>query len=141
MVPAPMTAMCFCAMVLSLAVNSTISHRVKRAVEVLDEVAGVFETDGQTNQSLVDAQRLFILRGKFLMRGGRGMSDEALGVAEIVGNLDDAQRILEAERASFSARNNESDQIAAAGHLAAREGVLRMAFEAGVERARNLWVL
>ncbi len=46
-----------------------------------------------------------------LMRGRGGMRDQALGVAEIVADLDDAQRVLEAERFRLAAGDLERDQV------------------------------
>ena len=65
------------------------------------------------------------------------MRDEALGVAEVVRDLDEAQRVLEAEGAGLAALDLEGDHLAAARHLPLGECGLRMVGAAGVEDARR----
>src|SRR3546814_13762199 len=61
------------------------------------------------------------------------MGDEALGVAEIVGDVDKAKRVHHAKRARLSAGDLEGHQRAAALHLALRQRRLRVARQAWVE--------
>jgi len=54
------------------------------------------------------------------------MGDEALGVAEIVGDAHEPQRIEETERRRLVARDLEGDQRGAAAHLLGDRRGLRM---------------
>jgi O-succinylhomoserine sulfhydrylase len=66
-----------------------------------------------------------ILASQALMRRRRRMRNQALRVAEIIGNLDHLQRIGQFE-GFFLARQQEADQRAAPRHLPARQFGLRM---------------
>jgi hypothetical protein len=65
------------------------------------------------------------------------MGDQAFGVAQVVGNVDQLQRVHEAEGARAAAFDVEGDHGAAAVHLAARQCILRMVGAPGVKDARN----
>ena len=73
-------------------------------------------------------------RRKSLMRRGRGMRHEALGVAQIVRDIDQLQRLLQTERGVL-AGDLERHDAAAAAHLRAGEFVLRMILAEGIEHA------
>ena len=66
------------------------------------------------------------------------MGDEAFCVAQIVGDVDQLERILEAERRRLPARNFKRHDTAAAVHLRAREFVLRMVVAERIKHARDL---
>ena len=68
------------------------------------------------------------------------MGDERLRIPKVVGNIDEAQRIEKTETGSFVAGHIEADEAAALFHLPARKLELRMARQAGVEDARDLWM-
>src|SRR3546814_16292759 len=65
------------------------------------------------------------------------MGDEALGVAEIVGDVDKAKRVHHAKRARLSAGDLEGHQRPADLHLALRQTRLRVARQAWVEHLGN----
>src|SRR5215472_16459513 len=65
----------------------------------------------------------------------RRVSDEALRIAEIVRNVDQAQRIEKAETRFLAARDIERNDAAAQLHLPAGEFVLRMTGQSGVNHA------
>ena len=81
----------------------------------------MFETDGDAHQPVSDAKFGALRRGKPLVRGRRRMGDEALGVAEIVADADELERVLEAKRRLFSPLDVECDQRRAATHLLLRD--------------------
>ena len=70
---------------------------LQRLADVRDQIVGVFEADRHPQRSRPDAEFGARIVGKVLVRGRRRMGDQALGVAEIVGDLHDVQRVLEAE--------------------------------------------
>ena len=57
------------------------------------------------------------------MRGGRGMGDESLRIAQVVGDVDEIERVFEAV-GGFAVGEIEGHHAAAALHLGAGEGVL-----------------
>src|SRR5258708_29216840 len=69
------------------------------------------------------------------MRGGGGVRDQTLAVAEIVRDLDQPERVLEAESAHLAALDRERHERARPAHLLPRQLVLRMAFQTGIEHA------
>ena len=73
-----------------------------------------------------------------LMRRRGRMRDEALGVAEIIADLENRERIHEAERALLVALHLEGNHRAAAIHLLQSQLVLRMIASARIEHALNL---
>src|SRR5690242_17235026 len=74
------------------------------------------------------------------MRRRRRMSNQALGISEIVGNIDKAQRIKKTEAGLLVAGHIKADEAAALFHLPTRKLVLRVARQAGVEHPRDLWM-
>ena len=65
------------------------------------------------------------------------MRHETFGVAQIVRDVDQLQRLLQAERGVF-VRDLEGHDAAAAAHLGAGEFVLRVIFAEGIEHAADL---
>ena len=74
------------------------------------------------------------LRPEALMRGRRRMGDQALGVAEIVGDTHELERILEAECGVLAAVDLEGDERRAAAHLLGDDRRLRMVRPAGIDQ-------
>src|SRR5277367_4412301 len=100
----------------------------------------MLEPDGNAHQSVADAKLGALRRGEPLMRGRRWMGDQALGVAEIVTDAYELQRVLKTERGFLAAVDFESDQRRAAAHLLLRNGSLRMIGPARIDQSRNLWM-
>src|SRR6202035_3335856 len=86
------------------------SRLLQRRVQILDQVVAMFEPGGESDKTLADAEFGARLRRQPLMGGGRGMGDETLGVAEIVGNPRDFQRVEGAERRRLAALDLETNQ-------------------------------
>ena len=63
---------------------------VERLSQILDQIVDVLEADRQSEQARRDAERRPLLRLEPLVGRRLRMGDEALGVAEIVGDADDA---------------------------------------------------
>src|SRR5258708_21711657 len=72
------------------------------------------------------------------MRRRRRMADQALGVAEIVRDVDDLERVEKAEGGVLAAGDAEGDEGTAALHLARGERGLRMAGKARIGDRRDL---
>ena len=66
------------------------------------------------------------------------MGHQAFGVAQIVGDVDQLERIGEAERRFLAAFDLERHHAAAAVHLGAGQIVLRMIGAERIEHARDL---
>src|SRR5260221_12040829 len=91
-----------------LAIRPLTSRFLQRRVQILDQVVAVFESGRESDQTFADPEFGARLRRQPLMRGGRRMGDEALGVAEIVGNPRNLQRVERAERGRLAALDLES---------------------------------
>ncbi len=70
---------------------------LQRLPDISDQIVGVLEADRNPQRSRPDAEFGASVLGEVLVRRRRRMGDQALGVAEIVGDLDDIERVLEAE--------------------------------------------
>src|SRR6185437_12934180 len=88
-----------------------MSRCLQRLVEIGDEVGGILDPDREPHQPVIDAQRGAVFGLQAMMRRRRRMRDEALGVAEIVGNLDQSERVLEAEGAGLAAGHRDSSKV------------------------------
>src|ERR687896_535368 len=90
------------------------SRLLQRLRKILDQIIRMLEPGGEADKALADAELGARLRRQPLMRRGRRMGDEALGVAEIVGDARDLQRIEDAEGGGLAALDLEADQRRAA---------------------------
>src|SRR5262245_4971931 len=111
------------------------SPRLQRREQILHHVVGVLQPAGEPQQAIADAELGARRRREALVRGGRGMRDQALGVAEIIADADEPERILDAKRRSLAALDLEGDQGRAALHLPAHDLGLRMVGPAGIDQA------
>src|SRR6266436_8877052 len=66
------------------------------------------------------------------------MGDQALGIAEIVADADDLERVLEPERGGLASFDLEGHKGRAPTHLPAHDLRLRMVRSAGIDQARYL---
>src|SRR5580692_8624224 len=114
------------------------SHRRQRRHDVLDQVVGVLEAGGEAQEPVADAELVALRRREALVRGGGRVRDQALGVAEIVADAYQLERVLEAEGAGLAALDLERHQGRAAPHLLERHRGLRMVGAARIDQARNL---
>src|ERR1700686_3431489 len=71
------------------------SRRLERLIEIGDEVGRILEPYRKAHQPVADAEYLPVFRLQPMVRGGGGVRDQALAVAEIVGDLDQPDRVLE----------------------------------------------
>ncbi len=99
---------------------------------------GILESDRKTHQPLADAQFGARLGRQALMRRCGGVGDQALGIAEIVRNLDHLQCIGEAECALLAACDLEGDDVAVPACCAHRQIVLQVAREPRIMHAFSL---
>src|SRR5271165_486804 len=86
------------------------SNHFQRRQHVLDDVVGMLEPDREAYQAVADTEFGALRRSKPLMRRRRRMRDEALGVAEIVADANELERILETERGVLAAFDVERDE-------------------------------
>src|SRR5258708_39834404 len=100
----------------------------------------MFKPGRESDKAFADPEFGARLRRQPLMRGGGGMGDEALGVAEIVGNPRYLQRVEAAERTRLAALDLEADQRRAAAHLLLHQCRLWMIRSPGIDQSRNLRV-
>ena len=70
-------------------------------LQILDQIVAVLEAGREPDKALADAEFGARLRRQPLMRRGRRMGDEALGVAEIVRDPRQLQRVETTERAAL----------------------------------------
>src|SRR5476651_1489565 len=67
------------------------SHFVERGQQILDQIIGVLKAGREPHQSVANAELGTLLRRQPLMRGRGRMRDQALGVAEIIGDANQRQ--------------------------------------------------
>src|SRR5436309_7626041 len=91
--------------------------RGERGNEVFHDIVGMLQPAREPHQSIADAE--LCARGwrEALVRGGRRVRDQALGITQIVADLHERERVLEAERAGLAACHLECDQSRARLHL------------------------
>src|SRR6185369_3792499 len=78
---------------------SKSSNRLQRRHHVVDQIVGMLEPARQANHAVTDAEVGALLRLEPLVRRRRRMGDQALGIAEVVGDTHELERILKRERA------------------------------------------
>src|SRR5947209_17675655 len=76
--------------------TSPLAERGEPALQILDKVFDILDADRQTQHSLAYAYGGTLLGRQALMRRRCRMRDQAFGVAEIVGNVDDFEHVGEA---------------------------------------------
>src|SRR5436190_23058769 len=86
------------------------SHLRQRVLKVLDQIVDMFEARGVADEAFADAEFGARIRRQALMRRGRGMGDEALGVAEIVRDPRQFQCVEVAVRSRLSDLPLKADQ-------------------------------
>src|SRR5262249_53787112 len=84
-------------------IRGRCSHRLQGPKHVLADVVGVFKPNRDPHQAVADAELGTLRRRKPLMRCCCRMRDQALGVAEIVADANELERVLKAKRAAFAA--------------------------------------
>src|SRR5271167_2806135 len=108
------------------------SNHFQRRQHVLDDVVGMLEPYRKAYQAVADTEFGALRRSQPLMRRRRRMRDEALGVAEIIADANELERILEAERGVLAALDVEGDEGGAAAHLFLRDFGLRVVWPAWI---------
>ena len=99
---------------MSCAVCPPSSDRRQRSKHILDDIVGVLEAAGEPHHAIADAELGARRRREPLVRRRRRMGDEALGVAEIVADANELERVLKAERGLLAALDLERNQGRAA---------------------------
>ncbi len=98
----------------------------------------MFQAHRDAQDARRDAEARAVVFGQTRMGGGRRMADQALGVAQIVRDIDQRQRIGDPERRVLAAFDLEGHQIAETRHLALRQLSLGMTGQARVPNALDL---
>src|SRR5438128_927678 len=114
-----------------------IVSAAERLHEVRDDVLDVLEADRNAHGAVADAELGPLLGADAHVRRGRWMGHHALGVAQVVGDVDELQAIERLEGRPFAGLDVEGDDAAEVGHLPGRELVLRMIAAAGIEYAAD----
>ena len=105
-------------------------------VEIGGEVLEGFEAHRKAQQAIANVELGARLRTDAVMRRGGRVRDQRLGVTEIVGNLDQAEGVLQREGAGLAALHLEGDHLSAAGHLPLGDVRLRVVGAAAMQHAR-----
>src|ERR1700729_957915 len=113
------------------------SRLLQRYVQILDQIVGVFEACREADEAVADPKLRARLRRKPLMRGGCGVRDQALGIAEIVGDACKLQSVERAECARLAALDLEADQRRSGAHLLLHQSGLWMIVAAGIDQPRD----
>src|ERR1039458_4452882 len=101
----------------------------------------MLEAGREADKALTDPKLAARLRRQPLMRRGCRMGDEALGIAEIVGDPRQLQRVEKAERPGLAALDLETDQGRSGTHLFLDQRRLWMIGAAGINQPRDFRVL
>src|SRR6185437_6180027 len=107
------------------------SHLLQRRREILDQIVRVLQPRREADEAVADAELGARVGLQPLMRGGRRMGDDALGVAEIVGDPCELQRVEAAEGAGLAALHFKPDKRRSGAHLLLDQCSLRMIGPAG----------
>src|SRR5271165_3010052 len=111
---------------------------LQRGGEILDQIVGMLEPRGEAHKALADAELGAGFGAEPLVGGGGGMGDQALGVAEIVGDVRKLELVEETEGAGLAALDLETDQRRARTHLLLHDSRLRMILAPRIDQPRNL---
>src|SRR3954451_22129194 len=82
---------------------------LQRRGQILDQIIRMLQPRGEADEAFADAERGAVFRLQTLMRRGGGMRDQALGVAEIVGDLRKREFVEHPERTLLAALHLEAD--------------------------------
>src|SRR4051812_22674679 len=115
-------------------------YPLQGAVDVGEQVGLGLEPGRQAHEPVADAERLALLGLQPRMRRRRRMRDEALRIAEIVLDIDQPQRVEKTEAGLLVAGDIAGHDRAARLHLLARQLVLRVARQAGIDHPADLRV-
>src|SRR5690606_32971680 len=108
------------------------------AVDIPDQVVRVFDPCRKPQCAAENSGGGAAFITQVLVRCRGRMGDQALGIAQIVGNLDDLQSIAEIERRLLAAFDVKTDQRGTAGHLPCNDIRLRMILAPRVNHAGDL---
>jgi len=93
----------------------------QRPVQVGEQILGAFQSDRDADHGVAQADSGPSFGAHRTVRGGRRVGDQRLGVAEVVGDVDDTQLVEYLEGALFTLTLRrlelEGHDGAAAGHL------------------------
>src|SRR5262249_19407211 len=120
---------------------SVLPCSAKRLIQIRLEILDILKPDGEAHAPVEYAKLCALRSVEPLMGSGGGMRDEALGIAEIVADLDDLKRVHEAEGLTLPAFDLEGDHGTTASHLPLGERCLRMIGTPGMEYARCLFAI
>src|ERR1700730_1817537 len=118
-------------------VRTRTSRLRQRGLQILDQIVAVFEAGRESDETLADPEFGARLRRQPLVGGSGRMGDEALGVAEIVRNPRDLQRVETTERHRLTAFDLEADQRRSGAHLLLHQGGLWVIGAAGIDQPRE----
>ena len=107
-------------------------------VEIRFEIVDVFETHRQPDQAVADPEVLAFLAAEPLVGRRRRMGRQALGVSQVVGDVDNLEGIEKSKSAVTPVREFQGYDAPAGTHLTHGQFVLRMALKAGVEDAAEV---
>ena len=91
--------------------DGRLLHISERGNEVLDEVVRMLKSAREPHQSIADAKLRACGRREALMRGRCRMRNQALGVAEIVADLDELERVLKRKAPAFSPLTSNATSV------------------------------
>jgi len=107
-------------------------------VEVQFEIVDIFQPHRQSDQSVADAELRPFLDAEPLVGRCRRMGRQALGIPQVVGDVDETEGIEKTKGAIFPVGEFHRHDAAAGRHLTHGQFVLRMALKAGVEDAAEV---
>ena len=106
--------------------------------QIFQQIVRILDAAGKAQSAAGDTEFRPCLVCEVLVRRGAGMGDEALGVAQIVGNLHDLKRVLQLEGRFLAALQFESHQRRTTGHLPCNDVGLRVIGAPGIDDLGDL---
>ena len=116
-------------------------RRVERLAQVGDQVVRALDADREAQQPVGDPAAVALVLGDRAVRHARRMVDQRLDAAQAFGEREQLRALGDFERARLRAAQRHRDDAAEAAHLLARELVLRVRGQPGIEHLRDVVAL
>src|SRR5690606_14482621 len=84
-------------------------RRAQRTIEIADQVVRILDPDGQPDQVVRDTGRMTVLHGELLVRGAPRMDDQALRIADVRDEREQAHTLDHPPRSLLAAQNAERE--------------------------------
>src|ERR1017187_6872393 len=108
------------------------SDRGEGGLQIVDQIAHVFDANGKTHQRISDAERFPLLLRNRCVRHKRGMIDQAFDAAQTFRERKEMRVLKKPSRACEIGLQDDRHHSAESAHLNSREIMLRMRLESRI---------